>query len=219
MAEYPDIGEHGLIGDLQTSALVATDGTIDWFCGPRFDSPSVFASLLDSERGGYFRIAPDRPGCVSRQLYLSGTAVLITRFMTPDGVGELADFMPLVHQPRVDYGRGSHKTEVLADGVAFHGADGSELALHIARRPGVAAADAVQPEYQGEGVLALIDVAAGEVDGLILESAPDRTPRHIQPDEVVELFEHTRDLWRSWVGRSRYAGRWRESVERSAIPR
>src|SRR3954447_4655548 len=96
MNDYPPIAEHGLIGDLQTSAFVATDGTIDWFCWPRFDSPSTFASLLDRERGGYFRIAPEQEGGVSRQRYLPGTAILITRFMSVDGVGELIDFMPVV---------------------------------------------------------------------------------------------------------------------------
>jgi hypothetical protein len=85
----------GLIGDLQTAALVTTDGMVDWFCCPRFDSPSVFASLVDADKGGHFRIAPDRDDFVSRQLYLSGTAILITRFMTPDGVGEVRDFMPV----------------------------------------------------------------------------------------------------------------------------
>src|SRR6266513_1114225 len=134
---YPNIGDHGLIGDLQTAALVATDGTLDWFCVPRFDSPSVFASLLDADRGGFYKIAPDRDDYVSRQLYLPDTAVLVTRFMTPDGVGEVHDFMPVVHgaatdrhrlvrnirvvrgvmrfaieiQPRFDYGRATHKIE------------------------------------------------------------------------------------------------------------
>jgi Trehalase-like, N-terminal len=65
----PHTSDHGLIGDLQTAALVSTDGTVDWFCCPRFDSPSVFASLLDAERGGYFRISPDTNDYVSRQLY------------------------------------------------------------------------------------------------------------------------------------------------------
>ena len=87
MDRYPAIGEHGLIGDLQTAALVSTDGTIDWFCCPRFDSPSVFASLLDHDRGGHFRIGPDRDDYVSRQLYFPDTAILITRFLTPTGSG------------------------------------------------------------------------------------------------------------------------------------
>ncbi len=88
MARYASISDHGLIGDLQTAALVTTDGMVDWFCCPRFDSPSVFASLVGADKGGHFRIAPDRDDFVSRQLYLPGTAILIMRFMTPDGVGE-----------------------------------------------------------------------------------------------------------------------------------
>ncbi|MBO0745239.1 MAG: glycoside hydrolase family 15 protein, partial [Candidatus Dormibacteraeota bacterium] len=87
---YAAIADHGLIGDLQTSALVAVDGTVDWFCCPRFDSPSVFASLLDHDRGGYFRIGPATE-CVPRQLYFPSSAVLVTRFMTADGVGEVVD--------------------------------------------------------------------------------------------------------------------------------
>src|SRR2546423_6241998 len=96
MDRYPNISDHGLIGDLQTAALVTTDGVLDWYCCPRFDSPSVFASLLDAERGGLYRIAPDRDDYVAKQLYLPDTAILITRFMTPDGVGEVHDFMPVI---------------------------------------------------------------------------------------------------------------------------
>src|SRR5690348_13933467 len=96
MDTYPQIADHGMVGDLQTVALVSATGTIDWWCAPRFDSPSLFASLLDGERGGYCRLSVD-PGRVAgvtvRQLYLSDTAVLVTRFMAPDGVGEVADFM------------------------------------------------------------------------------------------------------------------------------
>src|ERR671920_744439 len=101
-SSYPSIADHGLIGDLQTSALVSTDGTIDWFCCPRFDSPSVFASLLDSRRGGYFAIRPATEGFVTKQLYLPGTAILITRFLTPDGVGEVYDFMPVIEGRATD---------------------------------------------------------------------------------------------------------------------
>lgn len=144
MERYPNISDHGLVGDLQTSALISTDGSVDWFCCPRFDSPSVFASLLDADKGGYFRIAPDGE-YVSRQLYLPDTAVLITRFLTPDGVGEVHDFMPVAGkrptdqhrlvrqarvvrgtmrfvldlQPRFDYARAKHTTHVTDDGAVF----------------------------------------------------------------------------------------------------
>ena len=132
LERYPNISDHGLIGDLQTAALITTDGTVDFFCCPRFDSPSVFASLLDADKGGYFKIAPDRDDYVTKQLYFPDNAMLITRFMTPDGVGEVQDFMPVIEgkptdrhrlvrmlkvargimrfkvdlQPRFDYGRG-----------------------------------------------------------------------------------------------------------------
>src|SRR6266545_2993020 len=92
-ARYLPIAEHGLIGDLHTVALVGTDGTIDWYCCPRFDSPSVFAAILDADHGGLFRISPDGDGWSSKQLYLPDTNVLITRFLMPDGVGEVQDFM------------------------------------------------------------------------------------------------------------------------------
>src|SRR5260370_8110700 len=95
MARYPDISDHGLIGDVQTAALVAKDGTVDWFCCPRFDSPSVFASLLDADKGGYMRVAPASENYVSRQLYFPDTAMLITRFLTEDGGAQDTDFLPL----------------------------------------------------------------------------------------------------------------------------
>ena len=145
MDRYPNIADHGLIGDLQTTALVSTDGTMDWFCCPRFDSPSVFASLLDADKGGHFRIAPDRDDYVTKQLYFPDTAILITRFMTPDGVGEMLDFMPvnigkatarhrivrmlrvargtmrfkLDLQPRFDYGRAKHKIDIGKHGAVM----------------------------------------------------------------------------------------------------
>src|SRR5579872_6301143 len=99
-AKYPAIADHGLIGDLQTAALVTTDGVIDWFCSPRFDSPSVFASLLDIHKGGHFRIGPASPA-VTKQLYFPSSAVLVTRFMSEEGVGEVLDFMPIDHPEQV----------------------------------------------------------------------------------------------------------------------
>ncbi len=100
MPAYPLIADHGLIGDLQTSALVATDGSIDWFCAPRFDSPSIFGALLDHDRGGHFRIRPAGEVFTSKQLYFPDTAVLVTRFLTEAGVGEVIDFMPVARRRR-----------------------------------------------------------------------------------------------------------------------
>ena len=165
MERYPPIAEHGLIGDLQTAALVTTDGTVDWFCCPRFDSPSVFASLLDHDNGGHFRIGPEGDDYVARQLYFPDTAILITRFMTPDGVGEVIDFMPVDdpqrasdrHRlvrvvrcvrgqmrfvfecaPRFDYGRQPHELELTDDGAVFR-TPTLQLTLHGAGQRGDAA--------------------------------------------------------------------------------
>jgi GH15 family glucan-1,4-alpha-glucosidase len=94
VARYLPIAEHGMIGDLHTVALVGTDGTIDWYCCPHFDSPSVFAAILDADRGGLFRISPDCDGWSSKQLYLPDTNILITRFLMPDGVGRCRTSCP-----------------------------------------------------------------------------------------------------------------------------
>jgi GH15 family glucan-1,4-alpha-glucosidase len=155
----PLIAEHGLIGDLQTAALVSTDGEIDWLCMPRFDSPSVFGSLLDAEQGGYFRIHPADKGYTSRQLYLPDTAVLVTRFMTEEGVAEVVDFMPVSDQarstehhrlvrivrvvrgqmrlefelfPAFDYGRAPHQLELTENGALFRSPAG-QLTVHTGR--------------------------------------------------------------------------------------
>src|SRR3954469_5216062 len=88
------IAEHALIGDLQTAALVTTDGSVDWFCLPRFDSPSVFGALLDDERGGRFRIRPAGSEYTSKQMYMPDNAMLVTRFFTAEGLAQVVDFMP-----------------------------------------------------------------------------------------------------------------------------
>src|SRR5437764_15188087 len=141
---YPDISKHGLIGDLQTAALVATDGTVDFFCCPRFDSPTVFASLLDHGRGGQFALAPVGADYVTKQMYLPDTAVLVTRFLSEDGVAEVVGYLPIARpeiatdrhrlvrdvrgirgsleleaciEPRFDYGRQPHTTHITSDGA------------------------------------------------------------------------------------------------------
>src|SRR5215470_14356553 len=242
MERYPNISDHGLIGDLQTAALVATDGTVHWFCCPRFDSPSVFASLLDADKGGYFRIAPDHDGCVTRQLYFPDTAILITRFMTPDGVGEVTDFMPIAGdrptdrhrlvrlmrvvrgslrfvmeiKPRFDYGRLPHKLEISDEGAVFH-ADGLQLTLHSVGPRGASPEElGLTVERTGEDLRLLRTLREGETAGVVLESMGGK-PRRIPTGELDRLTSDTSQYWRDWVGHSTYTGRWREMVSRSAM--
>ena len=242
MNRYPNIGDHGLIGDLQTAALVTTDGTLDWFCCPRFDSPSVFASLLDAERGGFYRIAPDRDDYVSRQLYLPDTAVLITRFMTPDGVGEVHDFMPVVEgpatgrhrlvrnvrvvrgvmrfaiqiEPRFDYGRKPHTMEISESGVVFR-SENLELTVHGIAPEGSSARElGLTRSPDNNGLRWTRTLREGESGGVVLESMGG-TPRIVTPEQAQRLQDETGRFWRGWLHRSSYTGRWREMVARSAI--
>jgi len=78
---YPPIEHHGVIGDLHTVALVGMDGSIDFMCLPEFDSPSVFAALLDARQGGRFQVAPLLDEARQKQIYLPDTCVLLTRFL------------------------------------------------------------------------------------------------------------------------------------------
>ncbi len=233
MEAFPDIADHGMIGDLQSVALVSTAGAIDWFCAPRFDSPSIFASLLDRERGGTFRIQAVGDGMRVKQMYFPQTAVLITRFMSEQGVGEVIDFMPvdetgeatpnrrlvrgvrvvrgevtfrLECRPRFDYGRQEHTATASAHGVRFATPDTSAT-LHGV--PGDA--------LDGADVDLTFSLAAGEIRRFVFETEAEGEPREITPPEGNALFQGTVDFWREWLGRSTYSGRWREDVERSAM--
>ncbi|GAA4152047.1 glycoside hydrolase family 15 protein [Leifsonia shinshuensis] len=234
MEAFPDIADHGLIGDLQTVALVSTAGSIDWFCAPRFDSPTMFASLLDREKGGYFRIHALADDARIRQMYFPQTAVLITRFMSSKGVGEVIDFMPVADEPtiatarrvivravrvvrgeltfrlecrpRFDYGRSVHTTTASENGVLFAD-DTTSAALHGVPADSVADGD-VDLEFA---------LAAGELRIFAFETEPRGEPRDIGRARGNRLFRETVAFWRDWIGRSTYSGRWREDVERSAM--
>ena len=234
------IADHGLIGDLQTSALITTDGSVDWFCCPRFDSPSVFGALLDHERGGRFRIRPSGIEYTTKQTYFPDTAVLVTRYFTEAGVGQVLDFMPpagptatethrLVRMvqcvrgemtfevdvaPRFDYGRVPHRTQVSANGVVFS-ANGTTLTLHVVREPGDE--HKARVDLEDQDVHASLTLVAGEVRGMVLDSAAAGPPREIRVAEMESLFDETVRFWRHWLSGSTYRGRWREAVQRSAI--
>ena len=234
VSSYLPIAEHGLIGDLHSVALVGTDATIDWYCCPRFDSPSVFASILDAQRGGCYRLAPADEGWTSKQLYFPDTNVLITRFLTPDGVGEVQDFMPVRHtiddehrqrvvrrvvavrgqvrfelecSPRFDYGRADHTVEAHEHGVLFRSAD-CALALEtetpLRSRDGTARAS--------------FNLSQGESATFVLEHVVGAyQPHGHSAAETRRLAEATVAFWRRWLSQSRYTGRWREMVHRSAL--
>ncbi len=232
MKDYLPIAEHGVIGDLHTVALVGTDGTIDWYCTPSFDSPSVFGAILDKTKGGYFRIAPVREDVSTKQLYLPDTNVLITRFLTPDGVAEVEDFMPISKgeerhrhrivrrvvcvrgeiemrlecEPRFDYGRASHDVEEHEHGIVFHSKNLS-LALEGPARL----------EPTGTGARGEFTLRAGQSASFVLEQCHDGEPRLHSEDHTRGLYEQTATFWRIWLTHSRYTGRWREMVHRSAL--
>ncbi|KOV60488.1 glycoside hydrolase family 15 protein [Streptomyces sp. MMG1121] len=239
MRRYPPIADHGMVGDLQTAALVSSEGVVDWFCSPRFDSPSLFAALLDHDRGGHFAISVAGPDVTTRQLYLADTAVLITRFLTPDGVGEVVDFMPpnrsgratdrhqlvrvvrvtrgrirfsLSCRPRFDYARASHRLDLRGDTAHFSG-PGTDARLQVT------GAGPIHLERDGQDVTAVAELEQGQSAAAVLtvyatggEAPPEPTERSIRAD-----FEETCAYWYRWIRRSRYRGRWQETVNRSAI--
>ncbi len=229
----PNIADHGLIGDLQTAALVATDGTIDWFCSPRFDSPSIFASLLDEELGGRFALRPVRPPETTKQMYLPDTAILVTRHLAESGIAEVLDFMPVDRpttvsdrhrivrvvrgirgevefearvEPRFDYGRRSHKLIVNTTAAVF---ESGSRQVHLASLTPLQSA--------GADLLSRFTVGAGDVAGMLLETGAPGSPPAIGEGQVIRMFEETESFWRRWIEGSAYRGRWREAVERSAI--
>src|SRR4051794_29920512 len=241
-SDYLPIGEHGLVGDLHTVALVGTNGTIDWYCCPAFDSPSVFGAILDKDEGGFYALQPDRTDWTSRQLYFPDTNVLITRFYTPDGVGEVQDFMPIatpgigMHrhrlvrrvvvvrgvlsfviegQPRFDYGREDHEVEMHPHGVLFRS---SQLSLALEGGVARAMGSARRLVRVGGGIRATFELAAGDSQSFVLERVPpDHICRPYPERETLDAFEDTVGYWREWLSQSRYRGRWREMVQRSAL--
>ncbi|WP_328681208.1 glycoside hydrolase family 15 protein [Streptomyces sp. NBC_00322] len=233
VSPYLPIAEHGLIGDLHSAALVGTNGTIDWYCCPRFDSPSVFASILDANRGGSFELAADVP-TRTRQFYFPDTNVLITRFFASDGVAEIQDFMPITDDPgaaaphrlirrvicvrgslpftarvapRFGYGAEPHSAELQGNTALFR-SESLSLAL-----------TATAPlECDGLDARSRFKLLEGESAVFALDPIRDDViPRACPQAEAEDQFETTVRFWRNWLAASRYHGRWREMVHRSAL--
>ncbi|WP_327262355.1 glycoside hydrolase family 15 protein [Streptomyces sp. NBC_01232] len=235
MDRYPPIAEHGLVGDLQTAALVSSQGVVDWFAAPRFDSPSIFAALLDHDGGGYMRLGPEHPDTTCKQLYYPDTAILVTRFMSPDGVGEVVDFMPpdrtrtatdrhtLVRvvravrgtveftfecRPRFDYGRAEHRLELGGNTGLFRAPD---MDAHLQT--------SFPLERDGQDVRGRVTLSAGESGGAVFTvcASGGEAPAPPTVDGLTAQVADTGEFWQSWLRQSRYRGRWPELVHRSVI--
>lgn len=230
-ADLHEIEDHGIIGDMSTAALVARDGTIDFMCWPRFNSPSIFTRLLDIEKGGEFSITPQLPSARNLQIYLPDTNVLLTRWMSHDGSAEVVDFMrpalgeagggtqlirrveatrgriafKLSCRPRFDYGRVVGTVTPCDEGVRIDGGE-ADLSLRLA--------SSISLQARGGDVHAEFSLECGEVAWFVLD---DGELAPLSAEQAQLALDDTTHYWRNWVAKSTYQGRWRETVMRSAL--
>lgn len=230
---YKEIDDYGIIGDLSTVALVGNDGSIDFMCWPNFDSPTIFAALLDDQKGGRFKICPLWDKGISKQIYLPDTNILFTRFLSDDGVAEICDFMPtgkpglkhmLVRQvktirgeiryqllcdPKFNYGLSSHKASLRKEGVLFEADDESKLTVLLRTD--------LPLRIDDGAALAEFTLKAGQTLNIIIEK-PEQPVSPISAENYIDgALSTTINFWRQWIKRSNYQGRWREVVNRSAL--
>jgi len=231
---YERIEDHGVIGNMRTVALVSVRGAIDWYCFPRFDSPSVFAALLDDEKGGSFTIRPLEDRVSYKQLYWPDTNVLLTRFLSPDGVGEIEDFMPVGRaallagcqdelvrrvkvvrgslnfevscEPAFDYARTRPRVSIEKNGAVFQGAG---LILALSSQVALHATE--------RGASARFVLNEGEKVTFVLHPLAEGCEAPPTEEQANDLFEDAVRFWRDWLSRCTYRGRWREIVYRSAL--
>lgn len=232
---YQPIENYGLIGNMRTIALVGMDGSIDWFCFPHFDSPSIFAAILDDRKGGRFRIAPQADGIRSKQYYWPDTNVLVTRFLSPAGVARIIDFMPVglkdtdvgyhgiirrVHAirgsvtfrlecfPAFNYARDPHHTTITKDGACF---DGPGLTLRLGSK--------IPLKQDAGGVVAEFVLEEGQELDFTLQEVERGSSDCVAISQIQgdDLFRQTVENWRRWLSKCSYTGRWREMVYRSAL--
>jgi GH15 family glucan-1,4-alpha-glucosidase len=230
---FQPIENYGVIGNMQSVALVGMNGSIDFLCYPKFDSPTVFAALLDDKKGGHFAIQPQLSNMRVRQLYLPETNILITRFLAEEGVAELTDYMPIESdgeepneivrtvsvirgtvqfhmccRPRFNYAAGKHDTKLSAGCVAFFPDDSV--------CPPMSLYSTVAVEQESKDVVSDFVLKAGETATFIFGS-PRKKGQPPEMGLIGRRFLDTAQFWKSWISQSNYKGRWREMVQRSAL--
>jgi len=233
---YQPIEDYGVVGNLRTTALVGKNGSIDWFCFPHFDSPSVFGAILDAGKGGYFRITPTIDEITRKQVYWPDTNILVTRFLSADGVGEVIDFMPVGESkdappyrglirrvkvgrgsmrfrlecaPAFNYGRDPHTVEIIAEGARFNSPN---------LRMGLGSSIPLQ-KFCDSGVAGEFSLEEGQTQSFELQGLTPggREEIGLPEPESEKLFHDTITFWRQWMAQCTYRGRWRETVHRSAL--
>jgi GH15 family glucan-1,4-alpha-glucosidase len=222
------IEDYALIGDLHTAALVGRDGSVDWLCLPRFDSPACFTALLDDEdRSGRWRIAPAGAGTATRRGYRGETLVLDTEWDTGEGSVRVTDFMP----PRGVAADVVRIVKGLAGAVRMR----ADLVLRFdygrtmpwVRRRGpdleaVAGPDAAwlrtsAPVHGQDGrTISDFTVHAGEQVSFVLTHRESHLARPAVVGPLLAL-EDTCRFWGEWMGRCRYSGRWAPAVRRALL--
>ncbi|MFM9887865.1 MAG: glycoside hydrolase family 15 protein [Burkholderiales bacterium] len=234
---YQPIENYGMIGDLHTVALVGMNGSIDWLCVPSFDSPAVFAAILDDQKGGSFQIAPVNDDAHCKQFYWPETNVLVTRFLAPAGAVEVTDFMPVgkamrggadhshelirwvtavrggnrlrMHcRPAFNFARDGHSVELSAEGAIFRSPD-LVLALNAS----------IPLAQSGDGVTAEFELREGESAVFVLHQVTEvaHCVACASVADAEAAFRATVQYWRQWLSQCKYKGRWREMVYRSAL--
>lgn len=223
------IAAHGIIGDMRSAALVNDKGSVDFFCWPEFDSPSIFCSLLDTPEAGIFQLAPDLPDARREQIYLPDTNVLQTRWLSAHAVVEVTDLLPIGDSEddlpvlmrkvrvvsgratfhmrcavRLDYARADTHTRADAEDVVFEAAGLPSLRLKSDQKLSVDANSAV----------AEFSLSQDQTAEFLLGGIDD--PRFQEGADAL-CMERTLKFWRDWAGQSNYRGRWREMVNRSAL--
>ncbi|GAA4716998.1 Glucoamylase (glucan-1,4-alpha-glucosidase), GH15 family [Promicromonospora umidemergens] len=224
------IEDYGIVGDLQTAALIGRDGAVDWMCLPQFDSPACFAALLGDEQHGSWRLGPESGGeCTSRR-YRDGTLILETEWDLPEGRVRVIDLMP----PRGDQA----DLVRIVEGISGNVPMSTELRLrfdygHVVpwvtqERGGLRAVAGPDSVHIDAGVALTHGVADGAVHRAHFTVGPgDRVPfvlthhaSHLPikpPVEAEAALRETEEFWRSWIAKSTYDGPWADAVHRSLI--
>jgi GH15 family glucan-1,4-alpha-glucosidase len=221
------IEDYALLGDMQTGALVGRDGSIDWLCLPRFDSPACFAALLGTKDNGHWLLAPAAGGPASRRRYRGDTLVLESEWDTPDGTVRVVDCMP----PRQDAPDVVRVVEGLSGRVPMHGElrlrfDYGHVVPWVHRRGDQLAAVAGPDSVYLRTPVPLVGrdftthsdftVGAGERIPFVLTWAPSyaRRPR---PVDGLAAVDDTEEFWADWISRCTYDGGWQGAVRRSLV--